>query len=361
MQPLLLALSMTVASPDPELMVERLQKGLDPAAIAASLHRYALPTWFDPQGNLVIRVERNTPKSLPPIAFIARLERGPVLVHPGYAGEDLRLPAGRLSYKSHPDLEDYLGNDLVTSDGKAPLLGVGAVESLTALETLLAHPEWKHGELVFVFQKGPFDPGTIGVRWAYTMEAGKRGEFGNQSFNAATVLVNLFSEKKSLNAIPVAAEFVRNLPDAPEKNGFIHPASLKADPKKASMTFLLRDFEKRGLAQKEGTLRQAAVKTQKAYPPVKLTLETIPAYQNLRLSLDREPRVTRLATEAYRQAGLKPAFIAFREDADCISYSSKGVPTGALFSGVVEEQWLPVNAMVQASEVILQLSRLTAQ
>lgn len=360
MQPFLLALSMTIASPDPAIMVERLQKGLDPAAIAASLHRYALPTWFDPQGNLVIRVESNTPKSLPPIAFIARLERGPVLVHRGYAGEDLRLPAGRLSYKNHPALEDYLGNDLVTSDGKAPLLGVGAVESLAALETLLAHPEWKHGELVFVFQKGPLDPGPLGVRWAYTLEAGKRGEFGNQSFNAATVQVNLFSEKKDQNAIPVAAEFIKNLPETQEKNGFILPSSLKADRKKAALTFLLRDFEKRGLARREGTLRQAAMRTQKAYPPVKLTLETIPSYQNLKLSLEREPRVTRLAAEAYRLTGLKPAFTAFREDADCITYSSKGMPTGALFTGVVEDQWLPVNAMVQASEVILHLSRLTA-
>ena len=103
-----------------------------------------------------------------------------------------------MSAEKFPHLKEYIGNDIVVTDGTT-LLGAddkaGIAEIMTMIEYFHKHPEEKHGEIQLFFptdeeigclgaktlDKSLFDP-----EFAYTLDGGPLGEITYETFNAAS-------------------------------------------------------------------------------------------------------------------------------------------------------------------------------
>ena len=101
----------------------------------------------------------NMEKPVPAIGFLAHMDVSadvptagikPQIVR-NYDGQDILLNAEQgivLSPRDFPELKNYIGQDIITTDGTT-LLGsddkAGIATILTAMEYLIKHPEIKHG------------------------------------------------------------------------------------------------------------------------------------------------------------------------------------------------------------------------
>lgn len=134
------------------------------------------------------------------------------------------------SPKKFPELLDYVGEDLVVTDGTT-LLGAddkaGIAEIVSAMAYLKQHPEVKHGKIRVGFNPDEeigmgahlFDVEKFGCDWAYTMDGGEVGELEFENFNAASAHVVVkglnvhpgYAKNKMVNSGYIAADFVRNM------------------------------------------------------------------------------------------------------------------------------------------------------
>ena len=147
---------------------------------------------LDDNGYLMATLPSNTDKTVPTVGFIAHVDTAPDMsgkhVNPrivkDYDGNDIVLNQEQgivLSPADFPELKDYIGQDLIVTDGTT-LLGAddkaGIAEIVTAVAYLQAHPEIKHGKIRIAFNpdeeigKGAhkFDVERFGCEFAYTME-----------------------------------------------------------------------------------------------------------------------------------------------------------------------------------------------
>lgn len=210
----------------------------------------------DEHGYLFASLPANTDKKIPTIGFLAHVDTttdytgtnvNPIR-HDNYDGKAIQLNEEVvLSPENSPELANYVGQTLITTDGTT-LLGAddkaGIAEIMTAMEYLIKHPEIKHGELRVAFTpdeeigRGPhaFDVERFNADYAYTMDGGPLGELEYESFNAAGVKLTTFgtnvhpgsAKNKMVNSITAAIKFQEMMPkdEVPEltegREGFIH-------------------------------------------------------------------------------------------------------------------------------------------
>ena len=159
-----------------------------------------------------------------------------------------------MTVNDFPELTNYVGHTLITTDGTT-LLGAdnkaGIAEIITAMEYLIQNPEIKHGKLRIAFTpdeeigRGPhkFDVASFGAKYAYTMDGGPLGELQYESFNAASAKLICHgtsvhpgsAKNKMVNSILIANEFQAAMPvdEIPEKTdgyeGFVHLMQVNGD------------------------------------------------------------------------------------------------------------------------------------
>ena len=146
---------------------------------------------LDDNAYLMATLPANTDEEIPTIGFIAHLDTSPDMsgenVNPqmvDYKGGDITLNADKgivLSPSQFPELNDYVGETLITTDGTT-LLGAddkaGIAEIITAIEYLKNHPEIKHGKIRIAFNPDEeigqgahkFDVELFGADCAYKMD-----------------------------------------------------------------------------------------------------------------------------------------------------------------------------------------------
>ena len=145
---------------------------------------------LDDNGYLFATLPSNTDRAMPVIGFIAHMDTSPDMsgrhVNPrivrNYDGTAITLNAEQgisLNPEDFPELVNYLGNDLIVTDGTT-LLGAddkaGIAEIITAVAYLQAHPEIKHGKVRIGFNPDEeiglgahkFDVAKFGCDFAYT-------------------------------------------------------------------------------------------------------------------------------------------------------------------------------------------------
>ena len=120
-----------------------------------------------------------------------------------YDGGEILLNAEEntvLSPAEFPVLRDYVGKDLVVTDGTT-LLGAdnraGIAEILTMAEILLTDESIKHGTIKIAFTPDEeigrganrFAVEQFGADFAYTVDGGAFGEVEYETFNAATARI----------------------------------------------------------------------------------------------------------------------------------------------------------------------------
>jgi tripeptide aminopeptidase len=304
-----------------------------------------------------------------------------------YEGGDITLPGDPTQVIRAAEcapLADFVGHELITSDGTT-LLGAddkaGVAEIMTALATLRAHPERRHGRLRIGFTPDEevgrgtehFDVAAFGAKVAYTMDGSVPGEIEDETFCADTAVFAVtghdhhpgYAKGILKNALLVIADLIARLPReaAPEttdeRQGYLHAYAVSGGVGEATLKVLVRDFTVAGLKAFEARLEEIRRAVELLHPGVKVALKIEESYRNMKLKLDETPEAVAHALEAVRRAGLTPRMRPIRGGTDGSRLTFAGLPTPNVFAGGVNFhskcEWVAVSAMEQATTTILHL------
>ena len=352
----------------------------------------------DEFGIVMASVPATVSQPVPVIAYVAHVDTSPEysstnvnpIVHTNYHGGDLVLPGDPskvIRVSENPDLNNCLGNTLVTSDGTTLLgaddkSGVAAIMSAAA-ELVRRGNELKHGVVRLCFTcdeeigrgTDKLDLAKLGAHVAYTLDGAGRDEVDSETFSAdgAKVTVKGINTHPSVgkgamvNSIRILSTFLSRLPTArlsPEttdgREGFIHPYHIEGGVAEASARLILRDFETTELAAQAALLESIAATLRAEHPRAQIHVEVRPQYRNMREGLAKEPRAMTKAVDAYRSLGREPKLTIIRGGTDGSLLTAKGLPTPNLSTGEHNPhsplEWTSVEEMQAASEVLVQLA-----
>lgn len=355
---------------------------------------------LDDNGYLMATLEANTDKKLPVVGFIAHLDTSPDMsgrhVNPrivkSYDGSDIVLnqeEAIVLSPTEFPELMNYLGQDLIVTDGTT-LLGAddkaGVAEILTAVAYLQAHPEIKHGRIRIAFNpdeeigKGAhkFDVERFGCDWAYTMDGGEIGELEYENFNAAMARVTFqgrnvhpgYAKHKMVNSLRIANQFAIMLPrwETPEHTegyeGFYHLVGMEGTVEKTTLTYIIRDFDRDRFERRKKEFEHLTRKINHEFPGC-ATLELKDQYYNMLEKIEPVSHIVEIVEEAMRRAGLTPRVVPIRGGTDGAQLSFKGLPCPNIFAGGLNfhgrYEFVPIPSMEKAVDTIVEIARIIAE
>lgn len=352
-------------------------------------------------GAVLATIPATSPGLVPVIGLLAHVDTAPQfnatgvkpVVHRGYNGGAITFadaPGLLLTPEHSPGLAGKQGHDIITASGTT-LLGAddkaGVAIIMTAARHLLAHPEIPHGTLRLAFTPDeeigrgvdPRLPADLGAAFAYTFDGGGLGEVEHETFSADGALVTItgvsahpgFAKGKLVNALHLAARIVATLPQAtltPEvtegRDGFIHLYAMTGTAAVATLRFILRDFERDGLAAKGDLLRQVCAAVAATEPRATIAVEIRAQYRNMRYWLELDMTPVELAHAAVRAEGLAPVSTAIRGGTDGSRLTEMGVPTPNLFTGMHEIhgplEWVSVQDMAAATAMCLRLVQMAA-
>ncbi|MFO7920015.1 MAG: peptidase T [Nioella sp.] len=338
----------------------------------------------------------------PVVGFCAHMDTAPAYhaegvkprVHRAYDGGAITFPDAPglvLSPGNAPYLGEKTGDDIITASG-ATLLGAddkaGIAILMTMARALLSDRTHEHGKIRLAFTPDEeigrgVDarlPADFGADFAYTLDGADPGELTYESFSADAAVVTVtgvsahpgWAKGKLVNALHLAAKIVQTLPHVtltPEtteaREGFIHLYAQSGSAAVAKLKFILRDFERAGLAEKGALLRQVCETVAATEPRARVTCEITPQYRNMRYWLEQDMAPVDLARAAYRDAGLEPRSVPIRGGTDGSRLTEMGVPCPNLFTGMQEIhgplEWISVQDMALATKVCLSLVSRAAQ
>lgn len=295
-----------------------------------------------------------------------------------------------LSPSDFPELENYKGHTLITTDGTT-LLGAdnkaGVAEIMTAVEYLINHPEVKHGDVRVAFTpdeeigRGPhhFDVKRFGADYAYTVDGGPLGELQYESFNAAGAKVTFLgnsvhpgtAKDKMVNANRMLSEFNLKFDDkdTPEHTtgyeGFFHLISLSGDVESAQAIYIIRDFDNDNFEKRKMFMEEKVQELKEKYGEGRVLLEMKDQYYNMRDKIEPVMHIVDNAKTAMESLNIKPVVAPVRGGTDGSQLSYKGLPTPNLFTGGEnfhgKFEYASVNNMEKATEVIIKTIELAAK
>ena len=307
-----------------------------------------------------------------------------------YDGGDILLNEEKgivMSPREFPNLKNYVGQDLILTDGTTLLGGddkAAIAVVMTMAEHLLRHPELPHGPIALAFTPDEevgglakdLDLARFGAQVAYTLDGDYLGYYEDETFNAshATALfrgrsVHTGTAKGIMvNAGDLAAEFISLLPprEKPQftegREGFFHLVSIQANVELAQVDLIVRDHDAGLFARREQLLRDLAAQMARKYGPERVSLTIAPTYRNMKEVIDQYPFLIDNLTKAISLAGLTPRSLPFRGGTDGSALSHRGLPCPNLSAGYENAhgrfEYVPIPSMEKNVEILLHLARL---
>ncbi len=327
------------------------------------------------------------------LGFIAHMDTSPEasgkdvkpVIHEHYDGSDIVLEGTGdiLSVSRFPELKDFIGDTIITTDGTT-LLGAddkaGVAEIMTAMDTIITE-NIPHGEIWVGFTPDEeigegadfFDLKNFGATYAYTVDGGDVNALEYENFNAAGaeiaikgVSVHPGSAKDIMvNAALVGMELHSLLPEAmrPEHTegyeGFFHLTSFTGQVSSAKMSYIIRDHDHDLFEAKKVMLQDAVAAINKKYGDGTVTLTIKDSYYNMLEKIKPHMHLIENARLALKKAGLNPIDVPVRGGTDGARLSYDGLPCpnlgtgGCNFHGTYE--CCSIDKMDKAVEIILNL------
>lgn len=337
---------------------------------------------------------------LPSIVFFAHLDTAPD--HAGdthavrvkhYDGKAITLAGTqeRLSPEQHPELLDYIGQDLITTDGTS-LLGAddkaAIAAGVEALRYLATHPECRHGDVRLVLLPDE----EIGIRGAKALDVASLqadygicldccgvGEYVVENWYAGSARLTIkgvtahpmSAKGKLVNALCLATDVIAALPakERPEhtegREGYYWPHKLTGDTASATLDIAIRDFEITGYQARKATLLSIVEQLKAQWGDDKVNIDISDIYDNVKPGLDKNPAIIANVQQAMRNLNIVEKPLIMRGGYDGSVITPKGLPTVNIFTGAHNfhstKEFLPVESLRLAGEMLLEMVELSAQ
>ena len=340
-------------------------------------------------------IPATTDKAVPTLGFVAHMDTAPVVSGKGvnprivscYDGGDILLNEAAgvvMSPAEFPRLKNYLGEDLIVTDGTT-LLGAddkaGIAEIMAMAEHLLTHPEIPHGTIRLGFTPDEevgrgtdfFDVAGFGADVAYTVDGGALGELEYENFNAASAKVYVkgssihpgSAKGKLKNAILLAYEFHSMLPPAerPEYTegyeGFYHLNHMSGEVEDAFLDYLVRDHDREKFEEKKAYLTRVADYLNAKYGVGTVRLELTDRYYNMKEKILPHMYLIDLAKEAMEELSITPQVIPIRGGTDGCHLSYMGLPCPNLCTGGENShgkyEFISVRSLEQTASLLVRI------
>ena len=352
---------------------------------------------FDEKYGYVYAEIPETRKTDKVIGFIAHMDTSPETsgkdVKPkfveNYNGGDIILDANKeyvLSPEKYPEILDYVGKTLITTDGTT-LLGAddkaGVSEIMEMAEILLKDKSIPHGKIKIGFTPDEevgagvdyFDVKGFGADFAYTVDGVGIGELEFENFNAAALTVNVSgvtvhpgeAKNKMKNASLIAMEFEQLLPkfEKPEYTegyeGFFYLSSMEGETESATLKYIIRDHSFDKYNEKVALAKNVAGFLNQKYGEGTVSVEIKEQYRNMREKIeDGNMFLVDYAVEAMKELGINPKVQPIRGGTDGARLSYMGLPCpnictgGHNFHGRFE--YICVESMEEIVKLLLKLA-----
>ena len=356
---------------------------------------------LDEYGYVMGRIPANTSKPVPKLGFIAHVDTAPDAsgadIKPqiimDYDGGDIALsgvPGLFLRPSEFPEMLAHKGKTLITTDGTT-LLGAddkaGVAEIMDAVQYIMAHPEFKHGEIRIGFTPDEeigrgvvkFDVKKFDADYAYTMDGGDLGELEFENFNAAAATIRIqgrnvhpgYAKGKMKNAMRIAMELDSLLPaeQKPEYTewyeGFFHLIGFNGTVEEATISYIIRDHDMDLYEHRKAVMQQCVDFINLKYGEGTATANIRHQYYNMRKEVEPHYHVVETAVKAMEMEGIKPRIQPIRGGSDGANLSFMGLPCPNIFAGGLnfhgKMEFVPLESMEAASKVIRNIISLYAE
>lgn len=357
---------------------------------------------LDKNGYLMASIPSNIQGgNAPAIGFIAHVDTSPdapgAKVRPqiirDYDGKDITISEEKgivLKTEDYPELPGYKGKTIITTDGNT-LLGAddkgGVAEIMFAAQYIMEHPEFKHGDIKIGFTPDEeigrgvdhFGVAAFGAKYAYTMDGGEVGELEYENFNAASAKIHIqgcnihpgYAKNKMINSLIIGMELNGMLPvdQRPEftegYEGFFHITGFKGTVEEATVQYIIRDHDTAKFEIKKELMQKCVDFLNAKYGKGILTLDMKDQYYNMRKEVEPHYHVIEKAIKAMEMADIVPKVRPIRGGTDGARLSFMGLPCPNIFAGGHnfhgKLEYVPVESMEKASEVILNIIKLYAE
>jgi tripeptide aminopeptidase len=360
---------------------------------------------IDENAYIMATLPSNVEHDVPVIGFVSHFDTTPDFtganVKPqiieNYDGGDIVLNKEQdiiLSPDYFKDLLQYKGQTIITTDGTT-LLGAddkaGITEIVTAMEYLINNPDIKHGKIRVGFTPDEeigrgahkFDVKKFGADWAYTMDGSQIGELEYENFNAAGAKITFkgksvhpgYAKGKMINSMLLANKFISELPgdEVPEKtsgyDGFFHVTGITGSIEETVVQLIIRDHDKKKFEKRKKLVKKIAKdinkKYRKKFGDDIVIAEVKDQYYNMKEKVVPVMHIVDIAEKAMKSLDIKPIVKPIRGGTDGCQLSYMGLPCPNIFAGGHnfhgKYEYVPVESMQKAVEVIVKIAELTAK
>ncbi len=367
-----------------KLLVKQLEKlGLDSISL-------------DENGYVMASLPSNVDKKVPIVGFLAHMDTAPdasganvnAQFIENYDGSDIVLNQETnmlLSPTDFPELSNYIGQTIITTDGTTLLGGddkAGIAEIMAAMKHLVENPAIKHGTITVGFTPDEevgqgadfFDVEKFGADFAYTLDGGEIGELEYENFNAAGAKIKIngrnvhpgTAKNQMINSQMLAMELHSMLPadQRPEHTegyeGFFLLISIHGAVETTDMQYIVRDHDMAKFLEKKKLLENVIEFMNKKYGEGTVALEMKDQYYNMREKVEPVKYIVDMAEAAMIEIGISPKIKAIRGGTDGSRLSYMGLPTPNIFAGGHnfhgKHEYIVKESMEKAVEVILKIT-----
>lgn len=371
------------------------------AMLRDELQTLGVEATLDEYGYVMGRIPSNIAGPAPKVGFIAHVDTAPDAsgadikpqIIENYDGGEIALagvPGMALKPSEFPEMLAHKGKTLITTDGTT-LLGAddkaGVAEIMDAVQYIMAHPEFRHGEIRVGFTPdeeigrgvAKFDVARFDADYAYTMDGGDIGELEFENFNAAAATVRIqgrnvhpgYAKGKMKNAMRIAIELNSLLPveQKPEYTegyeGFFHLIGFNGTVEDATISYIIRDHDLGLYEARKAEMQRCVDFINQKYGEGTAVANIRHQYYNMRKEVEPHYHIVEKAMKAMEMEGIKPKVQPIRGGTDGANLSFMGLPCPNIFAGGLnfhgKMEFVPLESMEAASKVILNIISLFAE
>ena len=301
-------------------------------------------------------------------------------------GSDIKLnDIYEISLKQFPHMKDFVGKDLIVTDGNT-LLGAddkaGIAIIMGVLDYIKNNPNFKHHPLAIAFTvdeeigEGPkhFSLEKMKADYAFTIDGGAINHIDAENFNAQQLKVKIDGVavhpgegiNTLINALQLQSEFIMALPQKETpfyaNEGYWHLTSANGTSEKTEFVAILRNFSREKLEELDKLIYQIRDDMQAKYPKAKIEVEIREQYENMKMYVEKDPRPVKKAEEALRNLGIEPVFSRIKGGTDGATFSKMGLVTPNLGTGSGNHhgrfEYLVVQDFEKMIEIVLEIVKI---